>query len=62
MARIWKFVLAAALVLLVCGVILAGTGLLTGASPERVWTGLNGWDGLKASAESVWNSFLALFR
>ena len=40
MAKIWKYVLIAALGLLAFGVLLGGTGLLTGASLERVWADL----------------------
>ena len=40
MAKIWKYVLILALVLLAFGVLLAGTGLLTGASFSRVWSAL----------------------
>lgn len=40
MAKIWRIVLISVLVLLVAGALLAGAGLLTGASPERVWTAL----------------------
>ena len=40
MAKIWKYVLIAALGLLAFGVLLGGTGLLTGASPERIWADL----------------------
>lgn len=36
MTKVWKVVLIVALVLLVFGLLLAGVGLLTGASTERI--------------------------
>ena len=36
MARLWRAVGIIVAVLLICGVLLAGAGLLTGASPARV--------------------------
>ena len=39
--KIWKYVLIAVLSLLAFGVLLGGTGLLTGASLERTWADLD---------------------
>ena len=39
--KIWKYVLIAVLSLLAFGVLLGGTGLLTGASLERMWADLD---------------------
>ena len=39
--KIWKYVLITALGLLAFGVLLGGTGLLTGASLERTWADLD---------------------
>ena len=41
LVKIWKYVLIAALALLAFGVLLGGTGLLTGASLERTWADLD---------------------
>ena len=37
MARAWRIVLWIAFGMLVLGILLAGTGMLTGASIERAW-------------------------
>ena len=37
MTKIWKIVILTALALMVLGVLLGGTGLITGASVERTW-------------------------
>ena len=42
MGRIWRFVGFSVMTLLVAGLLLAGTGLLTGASTERVSAVLSG--------------------
>lgn len=42
MAKAWKTVIVLVVILLTLGVILAGAGLLTGASWSRVWTQLSG--------------------
>ena len=42
MAKAWKTVIILVVILLTLGVILAGAGLLTGASWSRVWTQLSG--------------------
>ena len=60
MARIWKWMLALALSLLVLGLLLAGTGLITGARAARVWEDLGGADGLWAAADALWNELRAL--
>ena len=36
MIRYWKIVLTVSAVLLLTGLVLLGTGLMTGASPERI--------------------------
>ena len=41
MVKIWKYVIVAVLGLLAFGVLLGGTGLLTGASLERTWADLD---------------------
>ena len=41
MNKIWKYVLVVVLGLLAFGVLLGGTGLLTGASLERTWADLD---------------------
>ena len=41
MAKIWKYVMVVVLSLLAFGVLLGGTGLLTGASLERTWADLS---------------------
>ena len=42
MAKIWKMVVILAAILLVCGLLLGGAGLLTGASAERVRSAMEG--------------------
>ena len=52
MKRYWKIVIAIVLLLLLAGIVLAGTGLLTGASPSRIAELLfGGWEGLIAAVE-----------
>ena len=41
LVKIWKYVLVTALGLLAFGVLLGGTGLLTGASLERTWADID---------------------
>ena len=36
MIRYWKIVLAVSVVLFLAGLVLLGTGLMTGASPDRI--------------------------
>lgn len=48
MARAWRIVLWIAFGMLVLGILLAGTGMLTGASIERAWETL----GLQQRADS----------
>jgi len=51
MIRVWKIIFSVAAVLFLLGVVLAGTGLLTGASPARIAELLfGGWD---AVAEAI---------
>ena len=53
MKRYWKIVIAIVLLLLLAGIVLAGTGLLTGASPNRIAELLfGGWEGLIAAVEN----------
>ena len=60
MSRVWKWILAVALSLLVIGVLLAGTGLITGARAARVWEDLGGADGLWAAADGLWMELRSL--
>ena len=60
MGKIWKYVLILMLVLVVAGVLLGGTGLITGASLDRVLGGLNGIDGLWQSGEALARHLLEL--
>ena len=60
MGKAWKIVLIVALVLVVAGVLLAGTGLITGASVERVLVGIRGLEGLETEAEAFWDRLLGL--
>ena len=54
MGKIWRFVGFASVTLVVAGVLLAGTGLLTGASVERVSAVLSGeLDGLHAMYRQI---------
>jgi len=54
MTQLWKIVLTVIGVLLVLGVILAGTGLITGASPFRIAELLyGGMDGLLGALDSL---------
>ena len=51
--KIWKYVLIAVLALLAFGVLLGGTGLLTGASLERMWADLDLQTRLNALLEMI---------
>ena len=49
MLKVWKIVLIIVIVLVVIGLLIGGTGLITGASPDRiVRLAFGGWDGLWA--------------
>ena len=41
MARLWKYVLILSLLMISFGILVGGTGILTGASVSRVMTNLN---------------------
>lgn len=54
MTRYWKIVIAVFALLLLAGIVLAGTGLLTGASPDRIVEVLfGGRDGLVSSLQAA---------
>ena len=58
MRRFWKIILLFAAVLLLAGIILGGTGYLTGASPDRIAElAFGGWSGLR-SALAEWETTL----
>ena len=59
MGKVWKIVVVIAVVLVVGGALLAGTGFITGASVDRVLVGLHGLDGLKGGAEALWQQCLS---
>lgn len=64
MTRIWKYVGAVVIVLLVFGVLLGGAGLLTGAETERIWRVVDGSgfiEGLRASLEAGKNWLMSIF-
>ena len=58
MDKIWKAVLALAVAIVVCGALLVATSFITGASVERVMTGLGGGAGLRAAAETLWRELV----
>ena len=51
---VWKLVLALAVAIVVIGALLIGTSFITGASSERVMTGLGGAEGLREVARNLW--------
>ena len=54
MSRLWRIVISIVATLVVLGVLLAGTGLITGASPYRIAELLyGGWDGLLGALDSL---------
>lgn len=53
MARAWRLMILVILGVLILGVLMAGAGLLTGASVERTWTALALDQRLNALAGSV---------
>lgn len=53
MRRYWKIIAAVVILLLLAGIVLGGTGILTGASPDRIAELLfGGWDGLYGTVQS----------
>ena len=61
MTQLWKIVLTIIAVLLVLGVLLAGTGLITGASPNRIVELLyGGVDGLLGALDGLRQQALQL--
>ncbi len=56
MAKLWKYVIILAVILLAFGALLAGAGLITGASAGRVTTALD----LAARLEAVRQNLAAL--
>lgn len=61
MTRYWKIVLAVVAVLLLTGLVLAGAGLITGASPDRIAELLyGGWDVLTGVFNTVKQELLQL--
>ncbi len=59
MGKVWKIVFIIALVLVVGGALLAGTGFITGASVDRVLVGVKGLQGLWDSAAALWRECLS---
>lgn len=53
MRRYWKIITAVVALLLLAGIVIGGTGILTGASTGRIAELLfGGWEGLIAAVES----------
>lgn len=53
MLKVWKIVAIIVVVVAVIGLIISGTGLITGASPDRiVRLAFGGWDGLRHTLDA----------
>ena len=62
MKHFWKIVLILVVVLLLAGILLGGAGLLTGASPDRIFDAVTpALDGFRAVLEPLWARLTALF-
>lgn len=62
MIRFWKIVLPVVAILFLTGIVLAGAGWLTGASPDRIAELLyGGWDVLRGIFDAVRTEVLQLF-
>lgn len=62
MKHYWKIVLILCALLLLAGIVIGGTGYLTGASPNRIAELLyGGWDGLLSAVKSLATQVTRLF-